>query len=204
MEGCKLVGLAGGIGVGKDTVATYMAARGYITYAFADPLKEAASKMFGIPLENFYDRDEKEALDPFWGISPREILQKLGTEGGRQLFFEDIWVRRAESEYLRVCENSKRNKFGSVEGFCVTDIRFDDEAEWVRSEGGKVVHIIRDTDDKPKSEHGIAGHASEAGLKLDKRDFVIYNNGTLNDLQIVIDELIFGEQNPHYALYPDR
>lgn len=173
-----LIGLTGKARSGKDTVAKYLNENyEMVLYAWADPLKKACSEMFGVPLNFFYDDALKEEIIPEWGISPRVMAQKLGTEGGRELFFNDIWIRRGEVEYMKY-QNSD---------FVITDCRFPNEANWIRSSGGYVIHIERDS--IPDSV-GVSNHASEAGVDIEESDFVINNNGTLDELHIRIKNLI--------------
>lgn len=178
-----LVGLTGKARSGKDTVAEYLKNSHYFrTYAFADPLKEAASKMFGIPLDHFYNSNLKEKPDPFWEISPREIAQKLGTEGGRRLFREDIWIKRAERawhEYIDQFNGISDMSFYphlDHNGFIITDIRFENEADFIRSNGGMMIHVLRDSIEK------VREHESENGIEILDNDIVIENNSTIEEL----------------------
>lgn len=146
-------------------------------YAFADPLKLAASAMFGLPLDDFYGGDEREIVNGFWGISPRVMLQKLGTEGGRHLFGEDLWIKRAHQAFSNSQEGTR---------FFVTDIRFEDEADWIRSQGGDIIHVKR----RNKSTE-VQQHSSENGVSIDeKNDIVINNDGTLEDLDKAVQSVI--------------
>ena len=84
----KLVGITGKAGAGKDTLASFLLeahmdeSRIGKQIAFADPVKKATAEMYGIPLNNLYDRELKETVDEFWGISPRQMaqLQQLAQE----------------------------------------------------------------------------------------------------------------------------
>lgn len=179
-----LYGLAGLARSGKDTFAEMLWRQLAILqsvdgdtisgsplekYAFADPLKQAASKMFGIPLEVFYGGDEREIVDAFWGFSPREMLQKLGTEGGREVFGYNMWIKRAGYQF----KNSDQTC-----PFLITDVRFDNEAEWIRSQGGKVIHIRRE-----EVSVDVQDHASEKGVTFIDGDIIVNNNGSLDDLE---------------------
>ena len=59
----KVVLLSGWAGSGKDTCGAILTEKkGYKRFAFADTLKQTiASPLTGIPLQDFYDRDKKEA-----------------------------------------------------------------------------------------------------------------------------------------------
>ena len=161
-----LIGIAGKARSGKDTIARWFVMnQGFIQYAFADPLKRAASEMFGVPLSHFYDDKRKETVNSFWGISPREMAQKLGTECGRKVFFDDIWVRRAQKE----AEENLRSD--GCAGVIISDVRFDNEAEWIRSEGGIIIHVSREQD----AVWTVRNHVSEAGVTFKSGDLMIKN-----------------------------
>lgn len=75
-----LIGLVAPKRSGKDTAANYLCSSyGFKKYNFADPLKRGIGEIFGLTY-NQLDGDEKEIIDPFWGVTPRELLQKIGTE----------------------------------------------------------------------------------------------------------------------------
>src|SRR6478736_9190435 len=103
----NLIGISGHSGTGKDTLAHYLNTRYQDVWneAFAIPLKDACSLAFGIDENTFYLGDKKEVKHPFWGVSPREIAQFVGTELFRDHIWklipglenpEDFWVKRLE------------------------------------------------------------------------------------------------------------
>ena len=83
---CKLIGICGHAGSGKDTVADYIRHAHDNTWklAFAKPLKEAAAILFGIPLDAFTETDWKEVPDAYWDLTPRAAAQFFGTEMVRE------------------------------------------------------------------------------------------------------------------------
>jgi len=173
----RIIGLSGKARCGKDTVAEYISAvySGVEVYALAGPLKEAASIMFNIPLNHFFDADKKEVEDGFWGISPREIAQKVGTECGREVFRQDFWLKRCESQM---------NDAPDI--FIVSDIRFDNEADWVKEQGGQIWHIER-----PDLGEGVVrDHISENGVTICPEDIIIENDSSLTELYLNIDNLM--------------
>jgi len=173
----KIIGLHGKARCGKDTAAEYIHSNfeDVETYALADPLKRGAAEMFNIPLHHFYDVEFKEIPDEFWGISPREIAQKVGTECMRKVFREDFWLKRCESQ-MKTDPNI----------FIVTDVRFENEATWIRENGGVVIHI-----DRPELGEGIVReHASEAGIKQAQGDQRLLNDGSLMEFYAKVDALI--------------
>lgn len=178
----KIIGFAGQAGAGKDTIASIVLE--HVTgsqMAFADPLRNAAAAMFGLTDEQMSDRILKEQVIPHWGKSPRQILQLLGTEAGRDLFGTDIWCKRAGITldwivYMDSLEPTARDVL------LFTDVRFADEAQWIRSMGGVVVNV-----DRPALKQvGIDGHRSAQPLPADCIDFTFYNHGTAEDLKTVV------------------
>lgn len=167
----KLLGLTGLAGCGKDTIARIMSenSTNIELYALADPLKKAASSIFNIPLDSFYNQNLKEMVEPYWDLSPREMLQKLGTEACRNVFGEDIWLKSGES-YIKDLLNKGKTVI-------VTDIRFDNEAQWIKDNGGIIIEIQRDNLKKQEKHN----HSSEQGISIEK--FILKNNGTLENLK---------------------
>lgn len=179
----KIIGITGKARSGKDTVGNWLVSKGFYQYAFANPLKDAAAIMFGIPRSWFDDPTRKEQIITQWGFSPRVILQRLGTEAGRELFCQDIWTRRADIELKAVFE-ALPITFSPFTGLVVTDVRFEDEAAWIRAKGGQVWHVQR------RNAPDVASHKSEAGVSVLAEDAIIDNNGTLQDLFVHINETI--------------
>ena len=110
----------------------------------------------------------------------------MGTECGRQVYRDDIWVKRAEMEYIQhqaYVENFTGGGWvdepPGLNGLVITDVRFVNEAQWIRDMGGTVIDIVRPGAD---GVVGVAAHASEAGYPDELKDFVIQNTGTLEYL----------------------
>lgn len=81
------------------------------------------------------DADAEFALH----ISPRKILELVGTELGRTLLAEDVWLR---TMYHSVPKGTNL--------VIVTDVRFNNEAELIRQLDGKIILILA-----PKNIHSI-------------------------------------------------
>lgn len=174
-----LIGLAGRARVGKDTVARYLAAHlTLISYAFADPLKMALAGMFHLTASQI-DGAEKEQPLAWLGKSPRELMQLLGTEWGRDLVHPQLWLLLAEQNLQLLAEHDQ-----AMKGVVIRDVRFDNEADWVRSKGGVILHITR-----PDAVE-VATHTSESGVTHRPGDLSLVNDGTLDQLYDEIDALI--------------
>lgn len=168
----------------------------YKKLAFADPLKKMLSDLLNIKLEHFYDREFKEncivnvstlqnnweteklsdskfnklvkQLDPSLteaNLSLRQLLQYFGTEIMQKYFGKRVWINSTLAN---------RSKYTII-----SDLRFIEEYNAIKESGGLVIYINR-----PNYEFGQ--HASEREMKEllenDKYDFIINNNGSIEDL----------------------
>lgn len=159
-----LIGVIGRKNAGKDTLADLLVARrGFRKHALAYPLKEACRILFLLDDSQLNDPLQKEIVDARWGLSPRVMFQKIGTDFARETFGHDFWVRHLE--YWVEQETPSR--------LVVPDIRFPNEAAWIRAQGGLLVRV-RSTD--PVSEDA---HISETGVDEIPADIEIVNDKTL-------------------------
>jgi len=177
-----LIGLGYKARSGKDTVADILVRDHYFKkVAFAGALKEACEDVFQLTPEQLHG-DAKEKVDPFWKVTPREILQHVGTECFRKGYGEDIWVRAL---YRRI-ESTLELKLNTV----VTDVRFPNEAQAIHEWGGLLVRVDRM---EAKASGGIQNHASEVSMDFWKAwDVVLNNDRTLDDLEKAVHGLMAG------------
>lgn len=170
-----IIGIAGKARTGKDTVAKYLFTDyGFTRIAFADPVKQAAQVIFGLTNEQTWDDAHKEVVIPYWGKSPRQIFQLIGTECVKPHFGEDIWVKRL-AMVTRVL---------STDDIVIPDVRFEAEASWIRENGGYILHL-----DRPDAVK-VSSHVSEAGIALEPSDYVIMNDSTIKRLHDHVDTYI--------------
>lgn len=176
-----LIGIAGRARSGKDTVADFIISRtGACKYSFAEPLKKMLLPL-GIDMSDLYWQENKETVIPDFNASPRRLMQTLGTEWGRQLIHPDLWLNLAHQK-LEQC----------VDGMVVSDVRFENEATWVRNQGGVIIHVRRDSApfvEKHTSEHGI--------MMYHAKDYLLNNDGTLEDLRTQVIQLLILLQIRH-------
>ena len=171
-----LIGLCGAAGAGKNTLAELLTDSDGCTFmqmAFADPLYRCISTITGLPVARLKDRDVKESVIPHLGKSPRQMLQSMGTEWGRGMVHDEIWIRIAmeqASQHLTV-------------GCCVviTDVRFDNEAQAIIGAGGEVWKVTRPGWRCLADE--AAAHQSEAGVSDHLIARTIDNSGSLDELR---------------------
>lgn len=176
----KIIGLSGYAGSGKDSAADALAAAGYERVAFADALRDVAYAIdpyvecrvgrggdFPTPpqFERLQDIINANGWDYCKNNIPdvRRLLQRLGTEGGRDILGDNIWIDTAFSR----ATNDK---------IVVTDCRFTNETDAIRARGGVVVRIHR-PGVGPRNDH-----TSELALVDYPFDYHIDNDGTLEEL----------------------
>lgn len=161
------LGISGPKFSGKDTFGRAFALKardngfGSMRVFFAKPIKEACCVLFGWTMEQLEDEVFKETVDSRYGITPRHAMVTLGTEWGRDLISENIWVNIAESRILAT---------DIMTIPYITDLRFENESEMVRRIGGLVVHI---SDGKPRDPNA---HRSEQGVEVKDGDLVFVND----------------------------
>jgi len=165
----KLIGLHAKARAGKDTVAGMLQdAFSAKKAAFADPIRDSLRAMLGLTDKHFFGSLKEVPID-WLGKSPRQLMQTLGTEWGRGLINEDIWLLIAGQKIGKI--------HGEGHHAVITDVRFENEASYIRAKGGAVWHILRD------NAQPVAAHASEAGVLFHPgKDVFINNNGTLSEL----------------------
>ena len=167
-----LIGLTGLAGSGKDTVRQILEERyGFDGIAFADPIRDMLSALFdtvGVDGHWMTDRERKEKVIPELGASYRTLAQQLGTEWGRAID-PDLWLKIAGAK-VAMCQ-----KYESI-GVVISDVRFPNEAAWVRAQGGVIWKIIR-----PGLEP-VRAHTSEELINSLPWDYTIDNRGTIEDL----------------------
>lgn len=180
----RLIGITGKARSGKDTAASYLAEKhGLIRYSFANPMKEAVKVMFGLT-EDHVNGDLKETVIPWLGVSPRRILQTLGTEWGRDTIRNDLWVVLAQRQWEIISVATEHTFHG---GMIIPDVRFEDEAAFIRENGGTLVHIQRE------GAQQIEAHKSEAGVEFRLGDWLIKNNGSIQELHKELDREWLGQ-----------
>jgi hypothetical protein len=130
----KIVGLSGKASSGKTSVANYLAKHyGYTHLALAIPLKNLCKEHFALTDEQVHGK-LKEVVDERYGVSPRQILINTGR------FYRSIdpmfWVKKLRGELLNTLQAQTRV-------FVISDVRFPNEAEWIRTYGGINVRLER-------------------------------------------------------------
>lgn len=181
-----LVGITGLKGHGKDTVGKHLEdAHHWSREAWAGKLKAVARSLWDLHHSQVDGTiEQKETMDERWGVTPRHLLQALGTEVARHAHPE-TWIRFLLRQ-LAEFEASELAADQLLEGWAICDCRFPNEADAIRKHGGIVVRVVR-----PESGTGqFEDHASEIGVSAIKADYVILNDGSLDDLHATVDALL--------------
>ena len=154
-------------GSGKDTCVDYLIKKhGGKKIAFSEPLYDILNYA--------------QNICGFEHTKDRKFLQFIGTEWGRETN-PNIWVELA----LKKCCNTSNN-------FYCSDVRFLNEFEALRNNGWTLIKLVRD-EDILRIGNGNTNHVSETQLDLlpdGKWDYIIDNNGTLEDLYVKLDKIV--------------
>lgn len=173
-----IVGFCGYAGSGKSEAAKYLIKNhGFVRGKFAGALKEMTRAFLryrgadDVLIERMIEGDLKETENPFLnGCTPRYWMTRLGTEFGRNKIHPDLWV------------DTEINAVRHIPFVVFDDVRFMNEANAIRREGGVVIRIQRD------GVCQVIDHVSE--VRLDNYDHVICNNGTIKQLHSKIEALL--------------
>jgi len=206
-----IIGVSGYSGSGKDTVGTIIQylkcsnpqssieqmcadyseyeywldeQSGWEIRKFAGKLKDIASHLTGIDIEDFEDQEFKKTnLGPEWWticdeghqpMSVRDFLQKLGTDALRIGLHDNVWVNALMSDYVN------DDQTGELPNWIITDVRFPNEAQAIKDKGGIMIRI-----DRP-GVSPINDHPSETGLDGWKFDYRIANVSDIYTLKETI------------------
>lgn len=130
-----------------------------------------AQAMFGLSARQAWDLEAGNDEDPFWRMTPNQMFALL--RGLALVDYPDFMQRRAERPVAaptRQCSIAPDTDF-----LILKDIRFENEARYIRGHGGLIWHIRRST-------QRLDEHVSEHGIAIAPDDVVIDNNGTLEQL----------------------
>ena len=189
-----LIGFCGKKRSGKDTSANILIEKyNFKKYAFADALKDACKTIFLFSDEQV-NGSKKEVVDKRWGVSPREVFQKFGTDMFRnnidkyipqlENVKDDFWVYRFKLWYEKI---KKKHPYQNI---VITDVRFPNEAKIIKELGGYIIKINRPVFRKKKEDN----HISEQHIKTIRSDYEIYNNNTIKRCQekvlIIYDSIL--------------
>jgi len=208
-----VVGFAGTAKVGKDSSAVVLKQKGFEHLSFARPLKELCSRIFPVTYEMF---DSQEYKDKVWKFpiimnlekidkllielnkhefisnekqtaiahklvgkafhTPRQILQCIGSDIVRDMLDSDFWCKVLKNEMIR-------------KDVVITDVRFPNERKTIKEANGVLILVKR-----PGFEG--SNHISDKLLGDESEyDYIINNDGTLEDLHRKVESLYVQIEN---------
>ncbi len=172
----QVIGLLGHQGVGKNYIAEVilpklLSQKNTVVLAFADHFKIDCITKHNAEFDKVYGEKDFET---------RKLLQKVGTEEGRNIYGYDIWVKTLNN-WIKVL-NSR-----GVQRFIISDVRFQNEAEWIKSINGYIIKINApqryqkrleiETNNNLDKINEIISHPSEVGIdKLTLYDLLVNND----------------------------
>lgn len=167
-----VIGLTGAAGSGKDTAADALCeAHRFIKLGFADPLYEMASIATRKPIEYLRKRENKGVPIELVGASFRKIGQTLGTEWGRNMIDEGLWIRHLESRLSDIVLRT------GINGLIISDVRFQNEVDFIHELGGEAWRVER-----PDNPYCIGTEHSSEQPVLGVDDILV-NNVSLEDFK---------------------
>lgn len=151
-------------------------------------------------------------------LTPRLLLQLLGTECGRQIIHPQIWVNALMSEYKLINGNISSSPYSSnrmnnalaalkstYPNWIITDIRFPNELKAIEDRAGITIRVNRPMGDskfegtqeewdKLVERNKQVQHESEKALDNAEFDYTIQNDNTLEDLIQKVREILILEK----------
>jgi hypothetical protein len=218
-----IIGISGYSGVGKDTVGTIIQyvncenpqtsiekmctnyseyeywldeQSGWEIRKFAGKLKDIASHLTGLDVEDFEDQDFKKTnLGLEWwttcdeGLQPmtvRDFLQKLGTDALRNGLHDNVWVNALMADYTPewTTDEGAHDPVQKFPNWIITDVRFPNEAKAIKDKGGIIIRV-----DRP-GVSPINAHPSEIGLDGWNFDYKIANVSDIFSLKQTVEEIL--------------
>lgn len=178
----RLIGFCGPAFSGKSLAAERLIRKWrFQRVRFAGPLK-AMMRALGLTEDQVDGTGKETSSDLLGGMTPRQAMQLLGTEWGRELIHAEIWIS-AWQHAVDDLHALRQQDDAPVRLVVCDDVRFANEARAIRARSGIVVKI-----DRPGA--GSASGACHASEQLAfEPDITIQNNGTRADFFARIDRI---------------
>lgn len=185
-----IIGLVGCKNSGKSTVANYLVQKyGFQEISFASVLKKVVLDIFDLHPDQVYTQHGKETVDKNLNVSPRQLLQVVGTDLFRislkrylpdiNINYDSIWISKVHKQ---ICQILTHNPYANI---VVSDVRFQNEADMIKDLNGVLFRISRHD-----SQLNYDNHSSETEMLGIPTDETIQNDATLLKLFLKIDKII--------------
>ena len=191
-----IIGLSGRMQSGKNTTAAIinqLTNNMFVEKGFATKLKECASIITGITRADFERIEVKNSIiSPDWGdLTVRKFLQLFGTEVGRAIH-PNFWINALFADYEPIDRRTEQDPDDSnitYPNWIITDVRFPNEGNAIRSRGGILIRLRRNHD--VHSEH-----ASETALDdcLTMDYYIDNTNTTIDELIAMVRDILIAEK----------
>lgn len=204
-----IVGILGLAGSGKDTAANFLIDNhNFVRISFADPIKRVCRDIFDFSEEQLWGPSAKRnEPDPRYPrpdgscLTPREALQKLGSEWGRTCY-PNVWVEYAIRIANTILDSPRSFDYqktlgiipsdrshNPVQGVVIPDCRFVNEVNAVKNAKGTMIRIVREG-------AGLSGNAALHDSELEQQsipdsefNYIVENNSSLKDLGSKINSI---------------
>lgn len=140
------------------------------------PLEELCGKTPDYAISTLW-HEWSHMLNMFEEFTTRNVQQTLGTDWGRHLIGESLWI---DGFNARIAKNTDT---------VVTDLRFPNENQFLITKGARQFRIINPRVKRNKASN----HDSERHIPslLVERDII--NDGSINELSSKVYDIVFGE-----------
>ena len=172
----QVIGMSGKMRSGKDWLTDHgILQHGFLPLPLANHFKVSVAAKDALRVDDqTVPVDIKQLWETGKDLAHRTGLQQEGTELGRNVYGEAIWVRAAEAWMYYFA-------LKGITKFVITDVRFPNEVEWVRSLGGKVYRVTgRGGATDPTAEH-ISEKALDNFVGFDR----IFDNSVANEGRVL-------------------
>lgn len=200
----KKVAICGRANTGKNSVAKLIASLlckerdEYKMIAFADPMKRAIMQMYpwadrkclygpsklrNTPIPATWDKDGNE-------LTYRQLLIDIGTRAreNNPNHWVEVFDYNARQLDEHITQHLSRNITRMLKRklLIVPDLRFHNEFDYLRQKGFFIIKLLRDSDIVINSPT----ETDQNSIGLSEFDYVLDNNGTLDDLKTHTKEIV--------------
>ena len=189
----KIIGLVARSRSGKDTVADYIISKygvgvgvsstieiethntyNIVKRRLAGPIKNAVKELYGFT-DMHLETDLKDIKIDAFNCSPRDVMVTV-TKAIMELSGTDFFTNRL---YNSITQEKSINPEITI----IPDVRYMHDIERIHQNGGIVIKIERNTENN-------VYYKNENNIENMDADFIIINNGTLEELFIKVDNII--------------
>lgn len=157
--------------------------------AFADPIKAMIRIMFPDLPEKYLTSSSHFRSEAIPGafkdgqpLTVRQLLIDLGTGLGRN-YKETIWLENFDNSFKKAVAKNKNM-------IIVTDVRFRNEFDHMKSQGFFQIRLLRDANIQASAQSNHVSETNQNTIADSEFDYVLDNNGTLKDLKNEVSKIV--------------